>query len=70
MSMSRYHSAGHAATKGRSGTKQPKTEVIRLEEFGKACDRFMVRHVPGYRIKNFAGVDVTERVLGVGDVES
>ena len=31
---------------------------------GRACDRFLVERVPGYRVLSFQGADVTERMLG------
>jgi len=34
-----------------------------LAEFGRACDRMLAEHVPGYRVLNFSGQDVTEQML-------
>ena len=34
-----------------------------LAEFGRACDRMLAEHVPGYRVRNFMGADVTEETV-------
>jgi len=62
--LEKTHSAGHAASRSRCGVKRVAREVIGLVEFGRACDAFMVEHVPGYRVRSFSGVDVTTKVLG------
>ena len=47
----------------RTGVKM-KPAKLNMIEFGRACDRFMVAHVPGYRVKNFMRIEVTVAATG------
>ena len=48
----------------RVGVPVEKLETIGLEQFCRACDRMLAEHVPGYRVFNFSGRDVTAEIIG------
>lgn len=48
-----------AGVSGEAGLNLPSSWL----EFSRACDRWLVKHVEGYRIRNFKGQDVTDSVM-------
>lgn len=53
-------SAGRA-NGGKTGVRQ-RQMVVRLAEFSRHCDKFMVEHVPGWVCRDFGGRDSTEEI--------
>lgn len=55
-------SAGNARS-GFAGMPPAALDTINMEQFCRACDRMLAEHVPGYRVFNFAGKDVTREMM-------